>query len=150
LGELTQWASDALEQCGQAQYSVAGREIGTLLTSLQAHVATATGSDRDRAFTGVVTACFSAGVVASRTGNIDLAVAAARRGVDLARRHDNPGLIGFACWYWALELTSVAARARATGTLGSMGPQRRQPPRRGGRHDAPATGTGCRPRAPGR
>ncbi|MDQ3989208.1 MAG: helix-turn-helix transcriptional regulator [Actinomycetota bacterium] len=117
LDELTLWASDALEQCGQARYSVAGRDIGTLLTSLQAHATTATGSDRDRAFTGVVTACFSAGVVASRTGHIDLAVAAARRGVDLARRHDNPGLIGFACWYWALELTSVAARARAQAVL---------------------------------
>ena len=117
LDQLTRWAGTALEQCGQAQYSAAGRNIGTLLTSLQSCIATVPGSDRDRVFTAIVTACFSAGVVASRTGNIDLAAAAARRSVDFARRHDNPGLIGFARWYWALELTSVAARARAQAVL---------------------------------
>ena len=116
LDQLTQWARTALEQCSQAQYSVAGRNVGTLLTSLQSCIAV-TGSERERVFTAAVTACFSAGVVASRTGNVDLAVAAARRSVDFARRHDNPGLIGFARWYWALELTSVTARARAQAVL---------------------------------
>ncbi|MGH3998398.1 MAG: hypothetical protein ACRDTJ_13140, partial [Pseudonocardiaceae bacterium] len=38
---------------------------------------------------------------------------AARRGYDLAQQHDNPALVGFACWYWACELTSMAARTRA-------------------------------------
>lgn len=72
---------------------------------------------RDQAFTTAVTACFAAGVVSSRAGNIDLASTAARRGYDLAKQHDNPALLGFARWYWALELTSMGARARAHAVL---------------------------------
>ena len=74
-------------------------------------------TERDQAFTAAVTLCFAAGVVSSRAGNIDLATTAARRCYDLARQHDNPGLLGFARWYWALELTSMGARTRADAVL---------------------------------
>jgi hypothetical protein len=63
LDELIQRASDALEQCGQARCSVAGRDVGALLTESQAHAATATGADRPRAYGALVTACMVAGAV---------------------------------------------------------------------------------------
>jgi transcriptional regulator with XRE-family HTH domain len=117
LEALAKLADKANEQCGQAHYSLAGHDLGSLLAESQASAFTAPQAKRGQAFTSAVTACFAAGVVSSRAGNIDLASAAARRGYDLAKQHDNPGLLGFARWYWALELTSMGARARAHAVL---------------------------------
>ncbi len=117
LGALVKLADKANEQCGQAYYSLAGRDLGNLLAESQASAFTVPSAERDQAFTTAVTACFAAGVVSSRAGNIDLAATAARRGYDLAKQHDNPGLLGFARWYWALELTSMGARTRADALL---------------------------------
>ncbi len=114
---LATLADKANEQCGQAHYSLAGHDLGDLLPQSQASAFTVLRDERDKAFTSAVTACFAAGVVSSRAGNIDLASTAARRGYDLAKQHDNPGLLGFARWYWALELTSMGARTRAQAVL---------------------------------
>ncbi len=113
LALLTRWAAEANEHTAQACYGLAGREIGAVLTELVAHVHTAPAAQRDQATEGAVLACFTAGVVASRTGHADLAVAAAQRGFELASRADDPTALGFAGWYWGLELTSVGARDRA-------------------------------------
>lgn len=53
-------------------------------------------------------------------GNLDLSAAAGRHIYDLARRHGNPGLIGFARWFWSGDLTSLGARngARAVASTG--------------------------------
>jgi transcriptional regulator with XRE-family HTH domain len=118
LEALASLADKANEQCGQANYSLAGHDVGSLLVESQASAFTVVVSaERDQAFTVAVTACFAAGVVSSRAGNIDLASTAARRGYDLAKQHDDPGLLGFARWYWALELTSMGARGRAHAVL---------------------------------
>lgn len=101
-------ADKANEGCSQANYSLAGRDVGVLLAESQASALTISPAERDRAFTAAVTACFVAGVVSSRAGNIDLAATAARRGYDLAQQQDNPGLLGFARWYWACELFDFA------------------------------------------
>lgn len=113
LPQLTHRAREANEHTTQARYGLAGREIGAVLAELTAHAHTAPAAERDQASQAAVLACFAAGVVASRTGHSDLAVAAAQRGYELARRHGDPATLGFARWYWALELTSVAARDRA-------------------------------------
>lgn len=117
LDQLTSLADRANEQCSQGRYDLAGKEVGALLTELQAHVRTADSADRQQAVCGIVNVCFAAGVVASRLGSIDLAVTAARRGYDVSRRYASPGLLGFARWYWALELTTLAARTRAQAVL---------------------------------
>jgi transcriptional regulator with XRE-family HTH domain len=117
LEALASLADQANEQCGQAYYSLAGHDVGSLLTHSQASALTVAPAEQDAAFTAAVTACFAAGVVSSRAGNIDLAATAARRGYDLATQHDNPVLLGFARWYWALELTSMGARRRAHAVL---------------------------------
>jgi transcriptional regulator with XRE-family HTH domain len=115
--ELASLADRANGHCGQANYSLAGHDVGDLLAESQASALTVAANERDRAFTAAVTACFVAGVVSSRAGNIDLAVTAARRGYDLAQQQDNPTLVGFARWYWACELTSMGARTRAHAVL---------------------------------
>jgi transcriptional regulator with XRE-family HTH domain len=117
LEALVRLADEANEHCAQAHYSLARHDVGSLLAESQASALTVPTAQRDQAFTAAVTACFVAGVVSSRAGNIDLAATAARRGYDLAQQHDNLALFGFARWYWALELTSMATRTRAHAVL---------------------------------
>lgn len=111
--ELASLVDCANGHCSQANYSLAGHDAGVLLAESQASALTVAADERDRAFTTVLTACFVAGVVSSRAGNIDLAATAARRGYDLAQQQDNAALVGFARWYWACELVSMGARTRA-------------------------------------
>jgi hypothetical protein len=117
IDELLAWAERANEHRDQGQ-SLAGRDLGTLLTELQAHALTAGSADRPRTFTALVQSCILAGDVAKGfAGNIDLAVAAARRGYDMACRHGDPGLTGFAQWWWSLPLMWLTARGRASRLL---------------------------------
>ncbi|MBV9651564.1 MAG: helix-turn-helix domain-containing protein [Pseudonocardiales bacterium] len=118
LNELLAWAERANEHRDQGQYWLAGRELGTLLTELQNHALTAASADRPRAFRALVQSCILAGDVAKGlAGNIDLAVAAARRGYEMACRQGDPGLIGFAQWWWSLPLMWLTARGRASRLL---------------------------------
>ncbi len=97
LDELVAWANSADEHRDQGRFALAGRDLGTLLTELQAHALTAGSADQDRAFTALAVTCVVAGDVANRlAGNGDLSISATRRGYDMACRHGDPGLIGFA------------------------------------------------------
>jgi transcriptional regulator with XRE-family HTH domain len=116
--ELVAWATSANEHRDQGRFSLAGGDLGTLLIELQAYALTTGGADRDRAFTALVQSCILAGDVAKAlAGNIDLAASAARRGYDMASRHGDPGLIGFARWWWSLPLMWLTARGRASRVL---------------------------------
>ncbi|MDQ3763407.1 MAG: helix-turn-helix transcriptional regulator [Actinomycetota bacterium] len=118
LDELVAWADSANEHRDQGRWALAGRDLGTLLTELQAHALTAGSADRDRTFTALVQSCILAGDVAKAlAGNIDLVISAARRGYDMACRHGDPGLIGFAQWRWSLPLIWLTARGRASRLL---------------------------------
>ncbi len=118
LDELVAWADSANEHRDQGRYSLAGRDLGTLLTELQAHALTAGPADRARAFTALVQSCILAGDVAKAlVGNIDLSISAARRGYDMACRYGDPGLIGFTRWWWSLPLMWLTARGRASRML---------------------------------
>ncbi|MGH3807400.1 MAG: helix-turn-helix domain-containing protein [Pseudonocardiaceae bacterium] len=118
LDELLAWVERADGYRDQGNFSLAGRDLGTLLAELQTHALTAGPADQPRAFRALVRACVVAGDVANRiAGNIDLSVTAARRGYDMACRHDDPALIGFTRWHWALQLIWLTARNRAAGIL---------------------------------
>ncbi|MGH3997856.1 MAG: hypothetical protein ACRDTJ_10390, partial [Pseudonocardiaceae bacterium] len=117
LDELIAWAQTADGHIDQAWFSLAGRDLGTLITELQAHALTTGSADRTRAFTALIMACIVAGQVAKNVGNSDLAVIAATRAYGLARSHDDPGLLGFACYSRGLQLIWLGARTRATATL---------------------------------
>lgn len=118
LDELVAWANTADEHRDQGQFSLAGRDLGTLLTELQAHALRAAPSERTRAFTALVRTCVVAGDVATRlAGNGDLAISATRRGYDMACRHGDPALIGFARWIWSIRLVKFGARGRASRVI---------------------------------
>ncbi|MGH3905791.1 MAG: helix-turn-helix domain-containing protein, partial [Pseudonocardiaceae bacterium] len=117
LDELVTWADTVMLHWDQARVSLAGRDIGTLVTELQVNAATATGAEREQAYAALVTACCVASAVAKNLGNIDLSVAAAKHSYDLARRGGYPALTGFAQWHWALGLMRLAARRRADAIL---------------------------------
>ncbi|MDQ3760725.1 MAG: helix-turn-helix transcriptional regulator [Actinomycetota bacterium] len=118
LDELVAWADSANEHRDQGRFTLAGRDLGTLLTELQAHALTAGSADRNRAFTALVQSCIVAGAVAHRiAGNVDLAISAVRRGYDMAARHDDPGLMGLTQWSWAGKLVLLTARGRASRIL---------------------------------
>jgi len=118
LDELVVWAQTANDHRDQSQLSLAGRDVGTLITELQVHALTAGTADRDRAFTALVTACAVAGpVVHVSAGNLDLSVTAGRHMLELARRHGNRGLIGFAHWFLASGLSCLGAQDRAQAVV---------------------------------
>ncbi|MGH3903456.1 MAG: hypothetical protein ACRDTE_04595 [Pseudonocardiaceae bacterium] len=98
--------------------SLAGRDIGTLITELQVHALTAGSADRDRAVTALVIACGVAGpVVDVGAGNHDLGAAVGRHMYELVQRHGSPALVGFAGWFWSWNLMSLGARERARATV---------------------------------
>lgn len=114
LDELVAWAHIANQHRDQSRLSLAGRDLGALITELQVHALTAGHADRNRAVTALVTACGVAGpVVRVGAGNLDLSASAGRHTHDLARRHGDPGLIGFAHWFWASDLSCLGAQDRA-------------------------------------
>ncbi len=118
LDELVAWADSANEHRDQGRFALAGRDLGMLLTELQAHALTAGSAERARAFRALVLACIVAGDVANRiAGNADLSVSATGRGYDMACRHGDAGLMGFARWCWALQLMWLTARGRASRVL---------------------------------
>jgi transcriptional regulator with XRE-family HTH domain len=118
LDELVAWAQIANDHRDQNRLSLAGRDVGTLITELQVHALTAGSADRDRAVTALVTTCAVAGPVARvSAGNLDLSAVAGRHALDLARRHGNPGLIGFARWFWASDLSCLGSQDRARAAV---------------------------------
>ena len=118
LDELVAQAQTANDHRDQSRLSLAGRDLGTLITELQVHASTAGSPDRNRAVTALVTACSVAGpVVRVSAGNLDLAATVGRHMYDLARRHGNPGLIGFARWFWASDLSCLGAQDRARAVV---------------------------------
>lgn len=118
LDELVAWADAANDHRDQSRLSLAGRDVGTLITELQVYALTAGSADQDRAVTALVTACGVAGpVVRVSAGNLDLSATAGRHMYDLARRHGDPGLIGFARWFLASDLSQLGAQDRARAVV---------------------------------
>jgi transcriptional regulator with XRE-family HTH domain len=113
VGELTAWAAKANEHTANSRYSLAGRDLSTLLLELHVHAATGDGDTRRAALSALVEACFVASGVARNLGNVDLAIHAARRAEDAARRLDDPALRAFAGMTSTSALSRLGARHRA-------------------------------------
>lgn len=124
--ELVRWAQRANEDSANGRYSLAGRDFGVLLTELHIHAVSGTGDDRRAALAALVEACIVAYGSARTLGNPDLAVHAARRAYDAARRLEDPALMGFAAMSRTIALGRLGARHRAqavvTGALGEVEP----------------------------
>ncbi|WP_367136516.1 helix-turn-helix domain-containing protein [Saccharothrix sp. HUAS TT1] len=113
LRELVAQAARANEHCAHSRYSQAGRGLGALLTDLHVHVVTGNAADRRVALAALVEACVVACGVARSLGNADLAVTAAGRGGEAARRLGSPALLGFTAMAGAGALSRLGARHRA-------------------------------------
>lgn len=98
----------------QVQYDLAGRDLGSLITELQVISATGSTEDRGTAMEALVEASIVAYGLARTTGHNELAVTAARRGVDAARRVERPDLEGLATMCRSVALMRLGARRKAS------------------------------------
>jgi len=113
VSELAAWASKANEHTANSRYALAGRDLSTLLLELHVHAATGAGDTQRSALNALVEACFVASGVARNLGNVDLAIHAARRAEDAARRLGDPALRAFAGMTSTSALSRLGARHRA-------------------------------------
>ncbi|GGM46531.1 transcriptional regulator [Longimycelium tulufanense] len=114
---LTSLVHEANHARDHSRYDTAGRDLGQIMTELQILSMTSDNNTKRQAWTLLVEACFVAYAVAKAVGHTDLALEAARRGYDAARRLDDPFLIGFTTWFRALALQRIGARRRVTTVL---------------------------------
>jgi transcriptional regulator with XRE-family HTH domain len=94
-------------------YDLAARGLGELITELQVIVATGTPDDRREALAALTEASIVAYGLARTTGHTELAVTAAKRGLDAARRIERPDLIGLTTMCRAVALMRLGARRSA-------------------------------------
>lgn len=113
VDDLARLARAANEYSADSRYSLAGRDLGALLTELHIHAVTGDTDTRRIALRALVEACFVAAGNARNLGNLDLAVLASRRGQDAARRLDEAPLAAFAAMTSTSALSRLGARHRA-------------------------------------
>lgn len=114
VAQLVSAAAAANAHLDAARFSLAGRELGVLLT--ETHVAAVTGGadTRRAALAALAEACLVGASVARHFGHADLAVQTARRGYDAARRLGDPTRAGLLTMHRALGLAWIGARHRVT------------------------------------
>ena len=113
VADLVHWAAAANEHSAFCRYSLAGRDLGMLLTELHVHAVVGDGDMSRVALAALVEACLVACGTARALGNPELAVTAAQRGVDAARLLDAPALHAFAAMTLVGALSRLSARHRA-------------------------------------
>jgi transcriptional regulator with XRE-family HTH domain len=113
VDELAKLARAANVASADSRYSLAGRDLGALLTELHVHAVTGDSDTQRTALAALAEACFVAAGNARNLGNHDLAVHAARRGEDAARRLGDPALAAFAAMTSTSALSRMGARHRA-------------------------------------
>jgi transcriptional regulator with XRE-family HTH domain len=108
----------------QVQYDLAGRGLGELITELQVIAASGKPDEQRAALAALAEGCIVAYGLARTLGHNELAVTAARRGVDAARRIERPDLIGLTTMCRSVALMRLGARRSAgkvvTEALGAL------------------------------
>lgn len=117
VAELIEAVREANLHRDRTRYEIAGRELGQVLVELQITAAIGDEAQQRAALAGIVEACLVAYEITKNLGHPQLAVEAARRGLDAARRLGDPALLGFARWYYSLSLMRLGVRRRAGATL---------------------------------
>ncbi len=110
--ELVQAVARANMYRDNARYAMAGRELGELLVELHVWAVTGDGDDRQAALTALVEACQVAYHLARLTGRAELAMTAADRGYDAARRAERSDLAGVMAMNRSGGLMRLGARRR--------------------------------------
>jgi transcriptional regulator with XRE-family HTH domain len=117
LDQLEHGIREADGHRDQTRYEIAGRELGQLLTELQITAVTSDEPERSRALTALVEGCRMACEITKNLGHPELAVEAARRGLEAARLLGSPTLLGLARWCHAHSLMRLGVRRRASVVL---------------------------------
>jgi len=118
LPQLITAAGRAHAHVDDARYGAASHGLAALLTELHVHAVTGSPEDREAALVGLVETCQVAFNLAKRTGHVELAVAAARRGCDAARLAERPDLLGMIATSRTVGLMRLGARWRAVSVSG--------------------------------
>ncbi|MGH3884346.1 MAG: hypothetical protein ACRDRC_13215, partial [Pseudonocardiaceae bacterium] len=97
-----------------ARFSLAGRELGSVLAELHVVAVTGDTDTRRAALAALAEACLVGASIARHLGHADLAVQTARRGYDAARQLDDSTRAGLLTMHRALGLGWIGARHRVT------------------------------------
>ncbi|MGH4008506.1 MAG: helix-turn-helix domain-containing protein [Pseudonocardiaceae bacterium] len=114
IAQLVKAAAQANLHRDNARYAVAVQGLGAVMTELHVWAVTGTGSDRQAALTALTEACQVAYHLARLTGRAELAMTAAERGHEAARRSERPDLTGLMAMNRSGGLMKLGARWRAT------------------------------------
>jgi transcriptional regulator with XRE-family HTH domain len=118
LPELARATVIAHAYIDEARYGLAVQGLADLLIGLHVHVVTNSSQQRMDALAWLAEACKLAYVLAKRTGRVELAATAARRGLDAARLAERPDLVGMLEMSRTNTLIGLGARRRAAVVCG--------------------------------
>lgn len=118
LPTLVAAAHAANVQADNVQYDLAGRHLGRIVTELHVIANTGNGDDRRRALAALAEASEVAYSLARTTGHFELAVAAARRGFDAAKRAERLDLMGLLAMSRSIALMRLGARRASANVTG--------------------------------
>lgn len=125
VATLAALAAEANRHTDETRYSLAGRDLGAVLSELHTQIVAGDADTRRAALAALVEACIAASGMARPLGHAELSATATRRGYDAARRLGEPALIGFSAMQHASSLTRIGAAHRATAvrteTLAALG-----------------------------
>ncbi|MGH3624106.1 MAG: helix-turn-helix domain-containing protein, partial [Sciscionella sp.] len=117
VAELSRLAAEANAHLDAARFSLAGRELGAVLTELHVHAVTGDADTRRVALAALAEACLVGASVARHLGYADLAVEVARRGCDAARQLGDATRWGCLSMHQSLGLAWIGAQHRVTVVL---------------------------------
>jgi transcriptional regulator with XRE-family HTH domain len=112
VDDLARAASKALADSDDVQFAT-GSGLGALITELHVQAAAGDAGNRRKALAALVEVCIAARALAGTFGHAELAVTAARRGYDAARRLGRLDLVGLTAMGRTMTLGRIGARRRA-------------------------------------
>jgi transcriptional regulator with XRE-family HTH domain len=112
VDELVLAASKALANADDVQFAT-GSGLGALITELHVQAVAGDAYNRRKALGALIEACIAARALAGTLGHAELAVTAARRAYDAARRLERPDLVGLTAMGRTMTLGRIGARRRA-------------------------------------
>ncbi|OLT20745.1 hypothetical protein BJF78_09290 [Pseudonocardia sp. CNS-139] len=118
LAQLVELADMANAAADQVRYDgIAGNRLGDLVGELHVYAARGAGDERRTALAALVVACKMARTLAGTMGHHELALTAARRGWDAARRLERADMAAVMAVGRAMTLNRIGARRRALTTV---------------------------------
>jgi len=110
LAQVITWAGQKWED---ARYETFGPRVPALIEELHVHAASSDEETSRQALTLLVEACYLAYGLAKALGHPELAMIASDKGLEAARRVEDPTLVAFAQWVQVVALERAGGRRRA-------------------------------------